>query len=83
MPTKFKKEILINLPKYIRLGPNGCAMRLIDPEYDDEAFAEYWRDAGLWGVDIRIDIEINKIFSIHKDIDWLNDIELYPMKNGK
>lgn len=83
MATRLKKEELINLPKYIRFGEKGCAMRLHNPEYDqfpgwDEAVTEYWRDGGLWGVGIRIDKETGKIFSICEDMDWLHDVELIP-----
>jgi len=81
MATKFTKEELIKLPKYVTFGVSGCHMRLHNPEWNQfpgwrEDIAEYWRDAGLWGVDIRI--EEDKIFSVHKDMDWLDNVELIP-----
>jgi len=82
MATKFKKEELIKLPKYIRFGTDGCAMRLRNPDelYPGwyEAIAEYWRDAGVWCVDIRIDNETGKIFSICEEMNDLHNVELIP-----
>jgi len=81
--TEFTIKKLEALPKYIRFGKDGCAMRLYNPEH--RAFfgwrsniAEYYRDAGCWSVDIRIDKINGKIYSICKTMDWLHNVELMP-----
>ena len=77
-----KKEIK-KLPKYIRFGKEGCAMRLHNPTEGDfgwnEKAVEYYRDAGAWSVGFRIDKKDGKMYSIffEKDSD-LNDVELIP-----
>lgn len=86
MATKFKKDVIATFPKYIRFGEDGCAMRLT-PVYEsycavDERCIEYHRDAGLWGVGVRLDSDTGKLYSVFEyanhDISYayLNDVEL-------
>lgn len=85
MVTKFTKKQYKQLPKYVRLGSDGCAMRLHNTEYKqyfgwkDNVF-EYYRDGGRWAVDIRLDEETGKVYSIfHEDAPWLSGIEMIPI----
>jgi hypothetical protein len=61
--------INMELPKYVSL--NGVEMRLRGKEY--------WRDAGLWGVNYKI--KDGKLLSSHwrQGHDWLHGVELIPI----
>lgn len=87
MATKFTKKELEELPKYVRFGNNiECSMRLYNPEKANRWFmwkndiAEYYRDAGAWSVDIRIDKVTGKVYSVCncQDTPWLHNVELIP-----
>lgn len=38
------------LPKYVRVGEDGCIMRRADKNDHTEDQYTYYRDAGLWGI---------------------------------
>jgi hypothetical protein len=86
MATKFTKKQYKQLPKYVRFGGVGCAMRLHNPEYKqyfgwkDNIF-EYYRDGGHWAVDIRLDEETGKVYSIsqYADTPQLDNREMIPI----
>lgn len=84
MAKKFTKKQINSFPPYIKFGENGCAMRLHNPEQGyflgRENFVEYWRDGGLWGVDIVIDKETGKLYSLFQDDkqNSLSNVELIP-----
>lgn len=85
MATEFTKKELKKLPKYIRFGKNGRAMRLYNPEWGQffgwrDNIAEYRRDAGAWSVDFKVDKKTGKIYSdcTGRDMPWLHNVELIP-----
>lgn len=76
MAKQLTKEQYTKLPKYVSL--NGSFLRLHNPEHNQfpgwkEYYAEYFRDAGLWSVNIKIKEGV--VYS-SSSMDWLNDIEL-------
>lgn len=80
---RFTKKELQSLPKYIRFGEKGCAMRLYNPEFNRfpgwrDSLVQYHRDAGAWSVDVKIDKKTGKIYSICQGMKWLHNVELIP-----
>ena len=80
MAKTFTKKQLQFLPKYVKFSEDDLSstMRLYNPEYKRflgwrDNVAEYYRDAGCWSVDIRIDKKTNKIYSVceFKDLHCL------------
>jgi hypothetical protein len=72
------KQQFNTLPKYVKLDQTEMRLtRNPDSGIDSGMDLMYFRDAGLWGVDFKI--EDNKIISICYGFDRLNDIELIPI----
>ncbi len=86
MARKFTKEQLKKLPKYVTMGKSS-ALRLYNShgDGDTQGYAEYYRDAGNWSVDIRIDKKTGKLYSVsmYEDTPWLNGVELIPISRKK
>ena len=68
-----KKE---NLPKFVRLGKNGTALRLTTEKilYSDKLV--YYRDGGAWDTGFRVDKKTGKIFSFIPHVEHIHNIEL-------
>lgn len=85
MAKQFTRIQIKKMPHYVSL--NGIALRLYNPEQQgffgwNSMLREYYRDAGIWSVDIRIDEtsvwSLYKLFSI-SDMPNLHDVELIPI----
>lgn len=63
------------LPKYVRLG--NTAMRL------KEGAKQYWRDAGLWGVDYRIKKGKLIAWCPNIGLDYLHRVELIEISEDE
>lgn len=79
MAKQFTKKQSEKLPKYVSL--NGSFLRLYNPEHNSfpgwrEYYFEYFRDGGLWGVNIKI--KDDKVYS-SSTMHHLNDVELIPI----
>ena len=75
---KFTKKQIKSLPPYIRLGENGgTTMRL----KGRGQYVEYYRDAGVWSIDFRIDKETGKLFAVanYPQVKHLRGDELVPI----
>lgn len=80
MARQFTKEQFKKLPKYVSLE-GGTFLRLYNPEHNKfpgwrEYYVEYFRDGGLWSVDIRI-AKDGKLYS-KSVVKLVNNIELKP-----
>ena len=60
-------------PKYVKLGPNGTALRLKRGDYYSEDEEVYYRDGGDWSINFQI--KNNKIMSVSSMLH-LSNIEL-------
>lgn len=83
MAKTFTIKQIKSLPKYVRIGK--VALRLHNPEIGSlgwrENYVEYYRDGGIWSVDIKI--KDNKVFAICPDIEGLHKQELIPTTKSK
>jgi len=70
-----KKE---DLPKFVRLGKKGTALRLTTSKsmYSDKLV--YYRDGGAWSTEFRIERKTGKIFTVIPHVKHIHDKELIP-----
>lgn len=81
---KSKYSRIKNLPKFVMMmqdGKKGCAMRLLENDEYRSGHGIYWRDAGIWGIDARM--ENGKLVSDAKlygeELQYLDGQELVPI----
>lgn len=68
-------------PKYVKLKNSALRFMKGINVYNNHKPDQYWRDAGLWGVEFRFDDIEQKWYSVCKDEDLshLNNVELIPI----
>lgn len=77
------------LPKYVRLNfKSGPCLRLHNPEYNAfpgwrNNLVEYYRDAGAWSMNFRLDEKTKMVYSVFPEDHHLHDIHLVPVTKAE
>ena len=60
-----------SLPEFVKMKTNGTTFKYIKSD------SMYWCYNGSWGVNVKL--RLGKLYSVHKFVDSVNDIELIPV----
>ena len=61
------------LPKFVKLKTSGTCLKY----QGSDSKEVYWCYNGSWGVNVKL--KLGKLYSVHKFVDSVNDIELIPV----